>query len=272
MRKQFASFAKSALQERSNLSVLLGDISVGLFIDQKEQLPSRVYNVGILEQSMISVAAGMSARGCDVFVHTISPFIIERAYEQIKLDLGYNKNKVIMVSANGPADYNKLGPTHHCFSDVPLLSFIPEIGIFLPGRKEDVCQCLDEALMAQGSSYVRLTSRDSSLLAFHNLINRSGNRSDTLNIFLGESLRYFEDNQTSLSSDDWLYAYKINDIDLAALNEYSKLVFWEPYSSPVAGLYYKQRLNPNVKILSMVYPMNCESGIFVHPGFSGVIV
>lgn len=273
MRKQFASFAKSVLQDRENVSVLLGDISVGLFIDQNEQLPARVYNVGILEQSMISMAAGMSSQGYDVFVHTISPFIVERAYEQIKLDIGYNKNKVIMVSANGPADYNKLGPTHHCFSDVPLLKLIPEIDIYLPGQREDVHKCLHEALAAQSSSYIRLTSRDSNLAAVSSAVNQSNDvRSENLNILLGESLQYLEANKGRLIVDDWLYSYKIENIDLCVLDKYSKLIFWEPYSSPVAGLYYKQLLNPTIQISSMVYPLVFEKGIFDHPGFHEVVI
>jgi hypothetical protein len=272
MRKHFADFIKLKLKEREDLSVLLGDISVGLFLDDSEILPSRVYNVGILEQSMISMAAGMSSRGYEVFVHTISPFIIERAFEQIKLDIAYNKNKVILVSANGPGDYNKLGPTHHCFSDVPLLRLVPGLQIYMPGRNEDVETSLAAALVGTSPAYVRLTSRASAISTVPGKINFEGPvKSDSLNIFIGEALRHFELNR-KLDENDWVYAYKYDEIGVDLLQQYRELVFWEPYSSALAGTYYRQRLPSSTKISSMIYPLSIELGIFDAPEYTSVIV
>jgi deoxyxylulose-5-phosphate synthase len=272
MRKQFADFIKLKLKEREHLSVLLGDISVGLFLDDNESLPSRVYNVGILEQSMVSMAAGMSSRGYEVFVHTISPFIIERAFEQIKLDIAYNKNKVILVSANGPGDYNKLGPTHHCFSDVPLLRLVPGLQIYMPGRTEDVARSLEAAMADTSPAYVRLTSRVSAISAVPGSVNVEGRvKSDSLNIFIGEALHHFELNQ-ELHKNDWIYTYKFDEIGLELLEQYEEIVFWEPYSSPIAGPYYRQRLLKSTKISSMIYPLSIELGIFDTPNYTCVVI
>ena len=124
MRKNFANYLKEIISQNENILGLLGDISVGLFVDKDEKLYKNIFNLGLIEQSMISYAAGLARSGLIPFVHTISPFIVERAYEQIKLDLVYNNCKCILVSANGPFDYHKLGPTHHCSSDIPLLSLL----------------------------------------------------------------------------------------------------------------------------------------------------
>lgn len=272
MRKQFAEFIKLKLKEREDLTVLLGDISVGLFLEDSENLPLRVYNVGILEQSMISMAAGMSSRGYEVFVHTISPFIIERAFEQIKLDIVYNKNKIILVSANGPGDYNKLGPTHHCFSDVPLMRLLPGLQIYMPGRNEDVVRCLEATLCGKSPAYIRLTSRVSAIAAVAGAINIEGSvKSNTLNIFIGESLRHYE-LKRELLQNDWIYSYKFDEIEVGLLERYKEIVFWEPYSSPLAGPYYRQCLPITTKISSMIYPLSIELGIFDVPEYTCVIV
>ena len=105
MRKTFSEFIKRQLVENKYSAILLGDISVGLFLDSNEALHERCLNVGILEQSMISLAAGMARGGITTYVHTISAFLVERAYEQIKLDLDYNKNKVILVFLKGYLEY-----------------------------------------------------------------------------------------------------------------------------------------------------------------------
>ena len=86
MRKVFAQELRQNYLINDKNSILLGDISVGLFLDDQDELVPNAYNMGILEQSMISFAAGLSTESDNVFVHTISPFIVERAYEQIKLE------------------------------------------------------------------------------------------------------------------------------------------------------------------------------------------
>lgn len=272
MRKQFAEFIKLKLKDKENLAVLLGDISVGLFLEDSENLPLRVFNVGILEQSMISMAAGMSSRGYEVFVHTISPFIIERAFEQIKLDIVYNKKKVILVSANGPGDYNKLGPTHHCFSDIPLMRLLPGLQLYMPGRNEDVVSCLETTLCEKSPAYIRLTSRASAISAVAGAINTEGSiKSNILNIFIGESLRHYELKREQIRGD-WIYSYKFDEIEVGLLKRYEEIVFWEPYSSPLAGPYYRQCLPIRTKITSMIYPLSIELGIFDVPEYSCVVV
>ena len=97
--------------------------------------PLRAHNIGILEQSTIGLAAGLSLAGHFPIVHTIAPFLVERAYEQIKIDLGYQQLGSNLVSVGGSYDYAGLGCTHHCPADVGILNKIPGIEIIVPGHK-----------------------------------------------------------------------------------------------------------------------------------------
>ena len=83
------------------------------------------------------MAAGLSKVGLNPVVHTIAPFLIERAYEQIKLDFGYQKLDVNLVSVGGSFDYSKLGCSHHCYNDVSILSHFKRCSIVIPGSENE---------------------------------------------------------------------------------------------------------------------------------------
>ena len=265
MRKNFSIHLKKIISEKENIFVLLGDISVGLFLDGAERLYKNVLNLGLVEQSMISYAAGLARSGIIPFVHTISPFIIERAYEQIKLDLSYNHCKCILVSANGPFDYSKLGPTHHCPSDVPLLSLLENIEIYLPGRVEDVKTCIDLSLLSSSSSYIRLNGHpiNNENITSGTLI-RNGNKNKNLNIYIGEAINLLNSKNLKFESSDHLYIFSYNHIP-KNLSFYEKIIFWEPYSAPVFGQKFRNERKSRQKIISNIYPAKIEKGIYSFP-------
>lgn len=264
MRKTFAEISKSLLKKNSNFAIILGDISVGLFVDENEKLPKNIFNLGVLEQSMISFAAGLSRGGITPIIHTISPFMIERAYEQIKLDVSYNQCKVIMVSANGPYDYFKLGPTHHCSFDVPLINNLKNINIYTPSREKDFIKCFNQAVEINKSSYIRLTSSLANTdEIIDNEIYSSGNENKCLSIFVGEALKLSEDK--SSIPGDYLYLYDFESINFKNLMGYKIINIWEPYSKPIIGLKIRNFIKENCKINSYCYPSAIENGIFSKP-------
>jgi transketolase len=138
MRKQFAKTLKHILHNDTKSVLLLGDIGVFAFNDELNLLEDRVYNIGILEQSTISMAAGLSKNNLIPFVHTISPFLIERAFEQLKVDFGYQKLNGNFIGVGSSYDYASLGCTHHCPGDVSLLLTIPDMYIFIPGNSTEL--------------------------------------------------------------------------------------------------------------------------------------
>ena len=137
MRKTFTSTASKIIKENKNTALLLGDIGVYGFRDILSAHPERAFNIGILEQSMVSMAAGLASEGIIPIIHTIAPFIVERALEQIKVDFGYQKLPGNFVSVGASFDYAKLGCTHHCPGDVNILSNIPKVNIFIPGHAKE---------------------------------------------------------------------------------------------------------------------------------------
>lgn len=138
-------------------AVIVGDISHGIFTGFREQFPTRYFNIGILEPSMIGIAAGMSRVGLKPVVHTIAPFLIERSFEQIKLDFGYQKLSGCLVSVGGTYDYSQLGVSHHSYSDVSMMLQVEGSSVFLPGSSEELRKLFIENFDRPGVKYFRLT-------------------------------------------------------------------------------------------------------------------
>lgn len=146
MRKQFIKTVEEILAKDEKAILLLGDIGVFGFKKSFELYPNRVYNIGILEQSTISVASGLSMTGLIPIIHTIAPFITERCFEQIKNDFGYQKLGGNIVSIGASYDYAALGCTHHCPADIGILMNIPEIQIMVSGPPKNLMHYLNNLI------------------------------------------------------------------------------------------------------------------------------
>jgi len=138
MRKQFKETLMALSQNDDRIILVFGDISVYLFNEFKEKHPDRFYNMGICENTLISVAAGLSSQGFFPFVHTIAPFVTERSYEQIKLDMSYNRFGGNIVSCGATFDYAWDGVTHHCYADMAILRLLPDAEVIQPGSKKEL--------------------------------------------------------------------------------------------------------------------------------------
>lgn len=159
MRKQFVDTTTKLMESDKKIVTLLGDIGVFGFRHLMQKYPERVYNIGILEQATISMASGMALCGIIPFVHTISPFIVERAYEQLKLNFGYQECGGNFIGVGGSYDYSKLGSTHSCPADVGALRQIPNMEIVLPGTDEEFDTLLMSAYNNGRPTYFRLSER-----------------------------------------------------------------------------------------------------------------
>ncbi len=138
MRKAFVEVAEEVIRNNENSALLLGDIGVYGFRNALNDFPNRAFNLGILEQSMIGIAAGLASEGMVPIVHTIAPFLVERSLEQLKIDFGYQKLSGNFVSVGASFDYSGLGCTHHCPADVNILRSIEGFNIFLPGSSSEL--------------------------------------------------------------------------------------------------------------------------------------
>ena len=163
MRKQFVKTVEEIIEKDKKTVLLLGDIGVFGFRNSFKSFPERVFNVGILEQAMTSFAAGLSKEGFYPILHSIAPFIVERCFEQLKVDIGYQKFPINIVSVGASYDYAALGCTHHCPGDISLMLTIPEMNIIVPGSDNDFDKLMRYTYNIGKPNYFRLTEKGHSI-------------------------------------------------------------------------------------------------------------
>lgn len=159
MREVFTSTVSEALDTYPDLAVVLADISADRFTEAAERHPSRVINVGIREQALISVAGGLALTGMRPVVHSITPFLVERPFEQLKLDFNHQGVGAIAVSTGASYDYPGAGRTHMAPGDVALLDTLPDWTVHVPGHPAEVSAALRQAIPGNDRVYVRLSDR-----------------------------------------------------------------------------------------------------------------
>ena len=137
MRGEFAKLCLETVKSDSKSVVMVGDISQFLLRETEQVAPDRFYNIGICEQSMVGMASGMAIEGMRPIIHTIAPFLVERAFEQIKNDIGYQNTEVTIVTVGGTYDYSDLGCTHHCYGDIAMMRLIPNMQVFEPSTPQE---------------------------------------------------------------------------------------------------------------------------------------
>lgn len=156
LRQEFADTMLEVGLSDPNLVVMVGDISHGILQPFAKACPDRYYNIGICEPTIVNMAAGINKVGLTPVIHTIAPFIIERAYEQIKLDFGYQKLAVNIVSVGGSFDYSQLGCSHHCYTDVSLICHLHRGVVIIPGSPLEFNKLFKENYNNGAINYFRL--------------------------------------------------------------------------------------------------------------------
>lgn len=142
------------MDKDNRVVVLLGDIGHFAFTEVFNKYPTRIYNIGILEQSMVSMAAGLAIAGFIPIIHTISPFLVARAYEQIRDDFGFQNLKGVFVGVDVYSTSPNLGLTHSCPEDTALMSHVPNMKTFTPQSPEEFDILLKENY--QDLIYIRI--------------------------------------------------------------------------------------------------------------------
>jgi transketolase len=153
MRKRFYERATLALHDDPRAAIVLAEIGASELPHRHE----RLFNVGIREQLMIGVAAGLAFEGLRPIVHSYTPFLVERPYEQIKLDLGHQDVGAILVSTGASYDGATSGRTHQAPADVALLSALPGWTIHVPGHPDELERMLTAALGGDDRVYIRMS-------------------------------------------------------------------------------------------------------------------
>ncbi len=155
MRRTFGRIITELADKDEKVIVLVGDIGYRVFDEFRDKHPNRFINIGICEQSIISIASGMAIEGLKPWVYTITPFLIERPFEQIKLDIDQQKVNVKLV---GYADYPELGPTHSELDGKVLMSLFKNIDSYFPQNGNETEKFTNLAYNSSAPAFISLKS------------------------------------------------------------------------------------------------------------------
>jgi len=147
MRRTLSKELVEMMRKDNKIVLILG--GVGHFEEVINNFPDRVFDTGIREQSMISLSAGLALQGLKPYVYTITPFLIERPFEQIKLDVDGMKTNVTLL---GYDDYPFDGITHNTLNIEETMKLFKNIKSFYPQNKDEFL----EALKEEGPKFIKL--------------------------------------------------------------------------------------------------------------------
>ncbi|HWB58592.1 MAG TPA: transketolase C-terminal domain-containing protein [Chthoniobacteraceae bacterium] len=156
MRNAFAKEITELAQKDERIVLLSADIGNRLFDDFKAKCPNRFYNCGVAEANMIGVAAGLALSGLRPVCYTITNFVTYRCMEQIRVDLCYHDQPVIVVGTGSGLSYASLGGTHQSCEEMGMLRLLPCLAVVAPADSNEVRAGLRAALRQKGPVYMRI--------------------------------------------------------------------------------------------------------------------
>lgn len=157
MRDTFARTLHQIARKIPGVFIVVADISpAGSMAPFREEFPERFINVGVAEQTMIGMCAGLAMRGCRPFAYTIATFTIYRPFEQVRVDLCYQNLPVTLVGIGGGVVYSTLGGTHHAQEDIAVMSALPNMAVIAPCDPAETAAATWACAERQGPTYLRL--------------------------------------------------------------------------------------------------------------------
>ena len=157
-RATFGLIALEIVKKNNNLMILTSDVSTSAGLDRfRKSYPKNYVDVGIAEQNLIGIATGLSNENFDVITTTFAPFQTLRCCEQIKVNLGYMKNKIIMVGLASGLALGALGFTHASIEEIGVLRSIPNLTLISPCDGLELAKAIESSLNHNRSCYIRLT-------------------------------------------------------------------------------------------------------------------
>ena len=250
MRRIFPKTIEQLMTKNKKIFCLLGDIGIFSFRNIFKKFANRILNMSTMEQTMLGFGAGLSKAGYIPIIHTITPFLVLRALEQIKVDFVYNKLSCNIVSVGGSNDYAKLGTTHHCFEDISILSNYDDINLFLPSNPQEFDYLFKKNYKNNSVNYFRMSGNvGKKLIKNNSFIKRNKNKK--IIITVGNAVN------SEMFLKQKMDVYYINSIsknmNFDFIKKYKKVIIIEPYFGSILERKIRKKNFLDTKILSIGY-------------------
>lgn len=199
-------------KENPNLIALTADVSTSAGLERmKRNYPEQYLDIGIAEQNMMGIAAGLASEGYDVVTATFAPFQSMRCLEQIRVNFGYMGQKVVMVGLASGVVLGTLGNTHCCFEDVSVLRSIPGITIITPADCAEVAKALEAAVKYPSAVYIRLCGGANSSIVY----------TDNYSFEIGKSIKLREGKDITIIATGTMVSESLKAADILEENQIS---------------------------------------------------
>jgi len=156
MRIAFVKTLTELAQQDPRIILLTADLGYSVFENFIERFPRQFINVGVAEQNMTGIAAGLAMEGRLPYIYSIIPFVTMRNFEQIRNDICYQNLNVKIVGVGAGFSYGPYGHTHHALEDIGILRTLPNLNIVAPGDPLETQAAVDLAYKSQEPFYIRL--------------------------------------------------------------------------------------------------------------------
>jgi len=143
-------------KEDKGIILMTADMGAWGLTKFRQHLPEQFINVGIAEQNLVSVAAGLALAGKKPFIYSIAAFVTGRCYDQIKVDLCQMNLPVTIIGSGPGLLYGSEGPTHHTTSDVVIMSVLPNMTIYTVRTADEAVQAVAIAYASKSPVYIRI--------------------------------------------------------------------------------------------------------------------
>jgi transketolase len=163
MRDVFLNQILNAMHVDASIYFVSADFGSPILDGIREHFPNRFVNVGIAEQNLINIAAGLALEGFKVFAYAIAPFITMRCYEQTRVNLALlstiREMNVTLIGVGAGYSYVVSGPTHQCYEDISIMRAMPNMGLFSPADSITAGALFEQCIAQPGPKYLRLDAQ-----------------------------------------------------------------------------------------------------------------
>ena len=279
MRGHILDALRRRMSDDPTLFFLTGDMGINLVEPIEEAFPDRFLNVGIAEQNLIGVAAGLCNAGFRPVVYTISNFLVHRCFEQLRDDIALHQYPVTLLGTSAGFDNAPLGPTHHIIDDWGAIRSFPGMDVYAPASVEFAATVLDRVRKAGRPAYIRVAKGTPCIPAAHDDVSYlpGNNTCGPLLVSYGSLASECLKVQTARHDVSVLVLNRVHPLDAAAVAPYlrahAQIIVVEDHFAHT-GLYgalcqlaMQERIDAFIESLAVPFEYNLtvgQSGEFYH--------